>query len=294
MSEGGLRAARPRALPRALAGGLAARRADLPTRRAGRDRRGLPRPLGDRGARVGALAARCAAGGRARGHRSRLLAGRRRLEDGREDRERSAQARWHRDRPARRRRRVPRAPAAAAAARGRSEGRRALARGGVRADRRSRRARPGHARLHAAGQGGGGAPAPRARHRRAPDRRRATGARHDLLRGDVRARPRRAGAPAARARAARRAGLERLERYDYRARTVTVKLRYPDFAIVTRARTLEGAVESASELTRIAGELLDKALADRPAPVRLLGVGTGKLARDPELQLTLPLYALGS
>jgi DNA polymerase-4 len=83
----------------------------------------------------------------------------------------------------------------------------------------------------------------------------------------------------------------RLERYDYRARTVTVKLRYPDFAIVTRARTLDGAVESAAELTRIAGELLDKALADRPAPVRLLGVGTGKLARDPVLQLQLPLYA---
>jgi DNA polymerase-4 len=81
----------------------------------------------------------------------------------------------------------------------------------------------------------------------------------------------------------------RLERYDYRARTVTVKLRYPDFAIVTRARTLDGAVESAAELTRIAAELLDKALADRPAPVRLLGVGTGKLARDPELQLQLPL-----
>jgi DNA polymerase-4 len=84
----------------------------------------------------------------------------------------------------------------------------------------------------------------------------------------------------------------RLERYDYRARTVTVKLRYPDFAIVTRARTLDGAVESAAELIRIAFELLEKALADRPAPVRLLGVGTGKLARDPELQLTLPLYAL--
>jgi DNA polymerase-4 len=82
----------------------------------------------------------------------------------------------------------------------------------------------------------------------------------------------------------------RLERYDYRARTVTVKLRYPDFAIVTRARTLEAAVESAAELMHIAGELLDKALADRPAPVRLLGVGTGKLARDPALQLQLPLY----
>jgi DNA polymerase-4 len=81
----------------------------------------------------------------------------------------------------------------------------------------------------------------------------------------------------------------RLERYDYRARTVTVKLRYPDFAIVTRARTLDGAVESAAELTRISFELLEKALSDRPAPVRLLGVGTGKLTRDPELQLQLPL-----
>ena len=69
----------------------------------------------------------------------------------------------------------------------------------------------------------------------------------------------------------------RLERYDYRARTVTVKLRYPDFAIVTRARTLDGVVESARQLTRVACELLDRALADRPAPVRLLGVGTGKL-----------------
>jgi DNA polymerase IV len=82
----------------------------------------------------------------------------------------------------------------------------------------------------------------------------------------------------------------RLEQYDYRARTVIVKLRYPDFAIATRARTLDGAVESAGQLTRIAFELLEKALADRPAPVRLLGVGTGKLARDPELQLELPLY----
>jgi DNA polymerase-4 len=81
----------------------------------------------------------------------------------------------------------------------------------------------------------------------------------------------------------------RLERHDYRARTVTVKLRYPDFAIATRARTLDGAVESAAELTRLSFELLEKALADRPAPVRLLGVGTGKLTRDPELQLQLPL-----
>jgi DNA polymerase-4 len=81
----------------------------------------------------------------------------------------------------------------------------------------------------------------------------------------------------------------RLEHYDYRARTVTVKLRYPDFAIATRARTIDAPLESGAELTRMAVELLDKALADRPAPVRLLGVGTGKLTRDVELPLQLQL-----
>ena len=83
----------------------------------------------------------------------------------------------------------------------------------------------------------------------------------------------------------------RLEHYDYRARTVTVKLRYPDFAIATRARTIDVPLASGRELTHIAFELLDKALADRPAPVRLLGVGTGKLSRELDLpaQLQLPL-----
>jgi DNA polymerase-4 len=87
----------------------------------------------------------------------------------------------------------------------------------------------------------------------------------------------------------------RLEHYDYRARTVTVKLRYPDFAIATRARTLEATLESGAELARIALELLERALADRPAPVRLLGVGTAKLTREIELpaQLRLPLEILG-
>jgi DNA polymerase-4 len=86
---------------------------------------------------------------------------------------------------------------------------------------------------------------------------------------------------------------ERLGHYEYRTRTVTVKLRYPDFAIATRARTFDAPIESGAELNQVAFELLDRALADRPAPVRLLGVGAGKLARDLdlELQLRLPLEA---
>jgi DNA polymerase-4 len=79
----------------------------------------------------------------------------------------------------------------------------------------------------------------------------------------------------------------RIERNGFAARTVTTKLRYADFAIVTRSRTLPAPVASASALSTLAIELLEKALADRRAPVRLLGVYTGKLAREAQLELPL-------
>jgi DNA polymerase-4 len=79
----------------------------------------------------------------------------------------------------------------------------------------------------------------------------------------------------------------RVERHGFAARTVTTKLRYDDFAIVTRSRTLSAPVASASALSSLAVELLEKALADRRAPVRLLGVYVGKLAREAQLELPL-------
>ena len=79
----------------------------------------------------------------------------------------------------------------------------------------------------------------------------------------------------------------RVERHGFAARTVTTKLRYDDFAIVTRSRTLTSPVASASALASLAVELLEKALADRRAPVRLLGVYVGKLAREAQLELPL-------
>ncbi|MDX6563979.1 MAG: polymerase, partial [Gaiellales bacterium] len=78
-----------------------------------------------------------------------------------------------------------------------------------------------------------------------------------------------------------------VERRGFAARTVTTKLRYSDFAIVTRSRTLPAPVASAEVLSSLAVELLDKALADRRAPVRLLGVYVGKLAREAQLELPL-------
>ena len=79
----------------------------------------------------------------------------------------------------------------------------------------------------------------------------------------------------------------RVERHGFAARTVTTKLRYDDFAIVTRSRTLAAPVASAGALSSLAVELLEKALADRRAPVRLLGVYVGKLAREAQLELPL-------
>ena len=84
-----------------------------------------------------------------------------------------------------------------------------------------------------------------------------------------------------------------VERRGFAARTVTTKLRYSDFAIVTRSRTLQAPVASAAVLASLAVELLDKALADRRAPVRLLGVYVGKLAREAQLELPLE-YRSGS
>jgi DNA polymerase-4 len=79
----------------------------------------------------------------------------------------------------------------------------------------------------------------------------------------------------------------RVERSGFAARTVTTKLRYADFAIVTRSRTLLAPVATADALAGLAVELLEKALADRRAPVRLLGVYVGKLGREAQLQLPL-------
>ena len=80
----------------------------------------------------------------------------------------------------------------------------------------------------------------------------------------------------------------RVERNGFAARTVTTKLRYSDFAIVTRSRTLRRARrERELRSSSLAVELLDKALADRRAPVRLLGVYAGKLAREAQLELPL-------
>jgi DNA polymerase IV len=68
----------------------------------------------------------------------------------------------------------------------------------------------------------------------------------------------------------------RLRREEMAARTVTLKLRWPDFTTLTRQMTGEQPVASAEEIARLALQLLTD---NRPAsqPVRLIGVGVSGL-----------------
>jgi DNA polymerase-4 len=78
---------------------------------------------------------------------------------------------------------------------------------------------------------------------------------------------------------------EHLRRDGQSARTVTTKLRYTDFSIRTRSITLDAGVDDAETIGDLASRLLDRALADRPGALRLVGVGVKGL--EPFRQLTL-------
>ena len=78
---------------------------------------------------------------------------------------------------------------------------------------------------------------------------------------------------------------EHLRRDGQTARTVTTKLRYTDFSIRTRAITLDVAVDDAQTIGDLACRLLDRALADRPGALRLVGVGVRGF--EPYAQLSL-------
>ena len=78
---------------------------------------------------------------------------------------------------------------------------------------------------------------------------------------------------------------EHLSKEGEAARTVTTKVRYPDFSIRSRSSTLAAGLDSGDAIGDIACALLDRALADRPGPLRLVGVGLSNL--EPFRQLAL-------
>ncbi|HEX5449959.1 MAG TPA: DNA polymerase IV [Gaiellaceae bacterium] len=78
---------------------------------------------------------------------------------------------------------------------------------------------------------------------------------------------------------------EHLHKRGQVARTVTTKLRYPDFAIRTRSTSLPVGTDDGERIAELACSLLDRALKDRPGPLRLVGVGVSGLADDVQLSL---------
>ncbi len=76
------------------------------------------------------------------------------------------------------------------------------------------------------------------------------------------------------------------------ARTVTVKVRYPDFTTLTRSRTLPDAVDSPRWIATIAKQLLHQTDAAK-RNVRLLGVTASGLVRGASVQLWLFDETLG-
>jgi nucleotidyltransferase/DNA polymerase involved in DNA repair len=66
---------------------------------------------------------------------------------------------------------------------------------------------------------------------------------------------------------------------------VTTKLRYPDFSIRTRSTSLPVGIDDGERIGDLACALLDRALEDRPGPLRLVGVGVSGLAEHAQLSL---------
>jgi DNA polymerase IV len=69
------------------------------------------------------------------------------------------------------------------------------------------------------------------------------------------------------------------------ARTVTTKVRYPDFAIRSRSTSLPVGTDDGAIIGELACSLLDRALADRSGALRLVGVGVSNLDRHRQLAL---------
>jgi DNA polymerase-4 len=69
------------------------------------------------------------------------------------------------------------------------------------------------------------------------------------------------------------------------ARTVTTKLRYGDFTTRTRSTTLPTGIDDADRIAALACGLLDRALAQRPGALRLVGVGVTGLQGEAQLAL---------
>src|SRR5438874_4993286 len=82
---------------------------------------------------------------------------------------------------------------------------------------------------------------------------------------------------------------ERLRKDEYRARKVTLKLRYSNFSTHTKQHSLDKLIQSGEEIAAVARQLFSQFPLDRK--IRLLGVSAGDLHRDGGDPQQLTLFA---
>jgi DNA polymerase-4 len=80
----------------------------------------------------------------------------------------------------------------------------------------------------------------------------------------------------------------RLRRENYRARKVTLKIRFEPFDTHTRQTSVKRPIDGDEEISRLALGLFDQFPLDRR--VRLIGVGTGEIVRPGEESAQLSLF----
>ncbi len=86
--------------------------------------------------------------------------------------------------------------------------------------------------------------------------------------------------------------MERMDAENFHGRTVTVKIKYADFKIITKSRTLHDKVTDFHQLWSVAKEIM-KQVDLSQKPVRLLGLGVSNANDEPEkkyTQLELDLF----
>jgi DNA polymerase-4 len=69
---------------------------------------------------------------------------------------------------------------------------------------------------------------------------------------------------------------ERIEKSKSRGRTVTLKMRYSDFQIITRSRSASHFIDDKQEFAQLVNQLLDQTL-PLPLPIRLMGLGLSNM-----------------
>jgi len=85
---------------------------------------------------------------------------------------------------------------------------------------------------------------------------------------------------------------QRMTNEDFYGRTITIKVKYNDFQIITRSKTLPHRIRVFKELWPVAKEMMKQVDLSRK-PVRLLGLGVGNASDEQEkkfVQLELELF----